>query len=215
MEKATRILVANRPKLMRDVVLATLSDQPGIEIVGEVSDETQILGQVQATLPDLLVIGLDEPEQRPAICDLVLRDHPGLRILAIASRRDRSICYWASFDIHSDDVEASTDGILSAVRNAPHTPRGRLCEDAQSRRNKVHDSGEKQVGMAVARVARVWPALWRTTKLHNNDENRIQRPRRLAARIPSSWKSKMRSMWRLPPTRYEECWPRIQACWWN
>ena len=38
MEKATRILVANRPKLMRDVVLATLSDQPGIEIVGEVSD---------------------------------------------------------------------------------------------------------------------------------------------------------------------------------
>jgi DNA-binding NarL/FixJ family response regulator len=97
MEKATRILVANRPKLMRDVVLATLSDQPGIEIVGEVSDETQILGQVQATL----------------------RDHPGLRILAIASRRDRSICYWASFDIHSDDVEASTDGILSAVRNTP------------------------------------------------------------------------------------------------
>ena len=77
MEKATRILVANRPKLMRDVVLATLSDQPGIEIVGEVSDETQILRQVQATLPDLLVIGLDEPEQRPAICDLVLRDHPG------------------------------------------------------------------------------------------------------------------------------------------
>ena len=61
MEKATRILVANRPKLMRDVVLATLSDQPGIEIVGEVSDETQILGQMQATLPDLLVIGLDEP----------------------------------------------------------------------------------------------------------------------------------------------------------
>jgi chemotaxis response regulator CheB len=119
MEKATRILVANRPKLMRDVVLATLSDQPGIEIVGEVSDETQILGQVQATLPDLLVIGLDEPEQRPAICDVVLRDYPGLRILAIASRRDRSICYWASFDIHSDDVEASTDGILNAARNAP------------------------------------------------------------------------------------------------
>ena len=43
------------------MVLATLSDQPGIEIVGEVSDETQILGQMQATLPDLLVIGLDEP----------------------------------------------------------------------------------------------------------------------------------------------------------
>jgi chemotaxis response regulator CheB len=121
MEKSTRILVANRPRLMREVILATLSDQPGIEIVGEVSDETQILPQVEATLPDLLVIGLDEPENRPAICDLVLREHPAVRILAIASRKDRTICYWASFDIHSDDVEASTDGILSAVRNAPHS----------------------------------------------------------------------------------------------
>jgi DNA-binding NarL/FixJ family response regulator len=121
MEKATRILVANRPKLMREVILATLSDQPGIEIVGEVSDETQILQQVHATLPDLLVIGLDEPEHRPAICDLVLREHPDVRILAIASRKDRTICYWASFDIHSDDIEASTEGILGAVRNAPHS----------------------------------------------------------------------------------------------
>jgi DNA-binding NarL/FixJ family response regulator len=121
MEKATRILVANRPKLMREAVLATLSDQPGIEIVGEVSDETQTLPQVEATLPDLLVIGLDEPEQRPAICELVLRDHPSVRILAIASQKDRTICYWASFDIHSDDVEASTDGILSAVRSTPRS----------------------------------------------------------------------------------------------
>ncbi len=126
MEKVTRILVANRPKLMREVVLATLSDQAGIEIVGEVSDETQILPQVQATLPDLLVIGLDEPEHRPTICDLVLREYPAVRILAIASRKDRTICYWASFDIHSDDIEASTDGILNAVRSAHPSSRSAL-----------------------------------------------------------------------------------------
>jgi DNA-binding NarL/FixJ family response regulator len=119
MEKATRILVANRPKLMREVIVATLAGQPGIEIVGEVSEEAQILNEVQATLPDLLVIALDETESRPAICDQVLREHPELRIIAVASRKDRTICYWASFDIHSNDVEASADGILSAVRNIP------------------------------------------------------------------------------------------------
>src|SRR5215469_4348444 len=63
MERATRILVANSPKLMRDVILAALVDQPGIEIVGEVSDEAEIVRQVQATLPDLLVIAL-EPTAR-------------------------------------------------------------------------------------------------------------------------------------------------------
>ena len=56
MRYATRILVANRPRLMREVILAALTGQPNIEIVGEVADERDILDQVRATLPDLLVI---------------------------------------------------------------------------------------------------------------------------------------------------------------
>ena len=50
MDKPIRVLVANRPKLMRDLILATLADEPGIEIVGEVSDEMEIAGEVQRTL---------------------------------------------------------------------------------------------------------------------------------------------------------------------
>src|SRR5271165_3015904 len=103
MDKATRILVANTPRLMREVVVATLAEQPNIEIVGEVSDETEIFDRVQATLPDLLIIALDETEMRPAICDRVLGRFPGVRIIAVASRSDRTICYWASSDILSKD----------------------------------------------------------------------------------------------------------------
>jgi DNA-binding NarL/FixJ family response regulator len=117
MEKPTRILVANRPKLMREVILAALADQPDIEIVGEVSEEAEIADQVRAKLPDLLVIALDESEQRPAICERVLRDHPALRIIAVASRKDRTLYFWASFDIHCADIESSAQGILSAVHD--------------------------------------------------------------------------------------------------
>jgi chemotaxis response regulator CheB len=117
MDKATRILVANTPKLMREVVVATLADQPGIEIVGEVSDETEILPRVHATLPDLVFVALDETGMRPQICDRVLREYPGVRVIAVASREDRTICYWASFNIHSNDIEASPQGILNAIRN--------------------------------------------------------------------------------------------------
>lgn len=123
MAKATRILVANRPKLMRDVVLAALAGQPGIEIVGEVSDEAEILTQVRDTRPDLLVIALDEAELRPAICDRALQEYPGLRIIAVASRKDRTLYFWASFDIHCADIETSTAGILDAVHNAPELGR--------------------------------------------------------------------------------------------
>ena len=117
MRYATRILVANRPRLMREVIVAALTGQPNIEIVGEVADERDILDQVRATLPDLLVIALDESEERPAICDRVLRDHPQLRVIAVASRKDRTLCYWASFDIHCADIESSAAGMLSAVQN--------------------------------------------------------------------------------------------------
>jgi hypothetical protein len=85
--------------------------------VGEVSDERDILEQVRATLPDLLVIALDDSEIRPAICDSVLREHPQLRVIAVASRKDRTLYYWASFDIHCADIESSAAGILGAVQN--------------------------------------------------------------------------------------------------
>lgn len=117
MDKMLRVLVANQPRLMRELIVATLADQTGIEIVGEVSDETAIPEQVSQTLPDLVVIALDEPGKRPYICDTILRKHPDLRVLAVASQQNRSICYWASFDIHSDDIEPSEAGILNVVKN--------------------------------------------------------------------------------------------------
>jgi DNA-binding NarL/FixJ family response regulator len=117
MNKVVRILVANRPKLMRELILATLADEPGVEIVGEVADDADIPEYVHRTHPDLLVIALDEPGSRPQVCDTVLRDHPEVRIIAVAANQNRSIGYWMSMDIHSDDIETSEAGILNAVRS--------------------------------------------------------------------------------------------------
>jgi DNA-binding NarL/FixJ family response regulator len=116
MERPIRVLVANRPKLMRELILSTLSDEPGVEIVGEVGDESEVPERVNLTSPDLVVVALDEPGERPAICDTLLREHPGLRIIAVAFQQNRTIFYWASFDIHSSEIEASEQGIINAVR---------------------------------------------------------------------------------------------------
>jgi chemotaxis response regulator CheB len=124
MDRSIRILVANRPKLMRELILATLADEPGVEIVGEVSDEAEIRERVNQTSPDLLLIALDEPTKRPTICDRLLRDHPELRIIAVASQQNCSVFYWASFDIHSSEIEPSEQGILNAVRNITPTGAG-------------------------------------------------------------------------------------------
>ena len=116
MDKTIRILVANHSKLMREAILAAFADQADLEIVGEVSDEAEIQERVNQTSPDLLVVTLDSPGKRPAICDTVLTAHPQMRIIAVSSAQNRSIYYWASLQIQSKTIEPSEQGMLTAVR---------------------------------------------------------------------------------------------------
>jgi len=117
MEKAIRVLVANRPRLMRELILTTFADQPDIEVVGEVTDDSQILENVKKTSPNFVVIAFDQPEGRPPICDDLLREHPEVRIIAVAPKQNYIVYYWASLDIHSSEIEASEEGMLNALRS--------------------------------------------------------------------------------------------------
>lgn len=116
MTRNVRVLVANRPRLIRELLLATISDQPDIEVVGEVQNEADILCAVEQEQPDFLIVALDNPQSRPAVCDILLEKFPNMKILALAPERNSSVFYWASIDIHSFDVEASEEGILGVLR---------------------------------------------------------------------------------------------------
>jgi chemotaxis response regulator CheB len=116
MENLIRVLVVSGPRLMRELILTTFSDQPDIEIVGEVADEAELLESVERANPDFVVIAQDRLGERPAVCDTVLRRHPDIRIIAVAPHDNYSIYYWASLDIHSRDVEASEEALLGVLR---------------------------------------------------------------------------------------------------
>jgi chemotaxis response regulator CheB len=116
MERQIRVLVANSPKLMREVIIETFVDQPDIIIVGEVAEDGDLLTQVEETRPDFLFIALDNPEKRPSVCDTILRIHPEISIIAVAAHTNRSVRYWASLDIHSSVMEASEEAILGVMR---------------------------------------------------------------------------------------------------
>ena len=118
MTKTFRILMANQPKLMRELLVEMLEEESWIEIVGEVARESEIRELVRKTAPDLLVVTAGEPGIRPAICEELLKEFPSLRIIAVAPHENYTVCYWASLDIHSDDVETSERGFLGAVKNA-------------------------------------------------------------------------------------------------
>jgi len=112
-----RVLVANRPRLMRELVVATISDQPDIEIVGVLEEESTILKAVEEVHPDFLIITLDRSETRPLICDSLLTRFPQICILALAPDRDSTMFYWATQNIRSSRVENSEEGILGILRD--------------------------------------------------------------------------------------------------
>jgi chemotaxis response regulator CheB len=123
MEKAIRVLVANRPRLLRETILTTFADQPDIEIVGEVADESEIMECVKKTLPNFVVIALDQPGSRPRVCDELFREHPEVRVIAVAPAKNFIVYYWASLDIHCSNIEASEEGMLNALRGSMVTDR--------------------------------------------------------------------------------------------
>jgi hypothetical protein len=119
MANQIRVLVANHPRLLRELILTTFADQPDNEIVGEIDEEAAIPETVKKTLPDFLVIAQDNPNSRPNVCDIVLREHPLLRIIAVAPDENYSVHYWALVEIRSNNIEASEEGILGTLRSSP------------------------------------------------------------------------------------------------
>ena len=117
--KRVRVLVANRPRLMRELVLAVIADQPDIEVIGEVHDESELAGTVEEVQPDVLILALEDANKRVAQCGFLLGRYPQMKILALAPEQNRGLFYWAVVDVRTKPLESSEAGILSALRNCP------------------------------------------------------------------------------------------------
>ena len=117
--KRVRVLVANRPRLMRELVLAVITDQPDIEVVGELQNENELAEAVEEAQPDILILALDDADKRVAQCGFLLGRYPQMKILALAPEKNRGMFYWATVDVRTKPLESSEAGILRALRDRP------------------------------------------------------------------------------------------------
>lgn len=113
-----RVLVANRPRLMRELILATIADQPDIEVMAEIEEDCEIMRVVRESQPHFVIIALDTSGQRPLICDELLEQYPRMKILAVAPDRNDSMFFWSVVEIRSAAIENSEEGILAALRSS-------------------------------------------------------------------------------------------------
>jgi len=114
--KRIRVLVANQPRLMRELTMATIVDQPDIELVGEVGNQDDLTDAVEHSRPDVLVLAMDEKDKYRVQCGFLLGRYPEMRIIALAPEQNRAQFYWAFVNISSTALESSEAGILAAIR---------------------------------------------------------------------------------------------------
>ena len=114
--KPIRVLVANRPRLSRELLVATISEQPDIEIVGEIQLESEIQGELERLQPNFLIVALPKSRRLPDVCHSILKSHPEVKVIAIAPDLTTSMFYWTSLLIQSNPFEASEDGVLQVLR---------------------------------------------------------------------------------------------------
>jgi len=97
--KRVRVLVANRPRLMRELVLAVIADQPDIDVIGEIHDESELAEAIEEAQPDALIIALDDADRHIAQCGFLLGRYPQMKILALAPERNQGKFYWVTVDV--------------------------------------------------------------------------------------------------------------------
>lgn len=117
--KRIRVLIANQPRLMRELIMTTIADQPDIDLVGEIDKQTNLTDAVEQSRPDVLILTLDERDKYRAQCGFLLGRYPEMRILALAPHENRAQLFWAVVDIRSKALESSEAAILDAVRQKP------------------------------------------------------------------------------------------------
>jgi len=120
--KPIRVLAGNRPRQIRALVIDTISDQPDMEVVGEVQEESAVVTVLDHTQPGPLILELERHDPRRDFCPSILQGRSQVKIIAIAPDRNSSICGGDSLRLQSIQIAASEAGVLNALQGTTQPP---------------------------------------------------------------------------------------------
>jgi chemotaxis response regulator CheB len=87
-----RVLLAEIPSMMCDIVREAVAHEPDMVVVGEGADRDGVLGALAAQRADVVIIGTSDPEQA-ALPFKLLERSPGVKILMLAMNGRRAMMY--------------------------------------------------------------------------------------------------------------------------
>jgi DNA-binding NarL/FixJ family response regulator len=119
MEKI-RVLLANRPRIMREVVRNIIEHQPDMEIVGKVLDPLEVLFIAKEKQVDAVVVAFGDSEES-GLSSHLFTECPNVRIVGLVSSSNAAfieqLCPW-----RKEIMDPSVDHVLGALRHAVQDP---------------------------------------------------------------------------------------------
>ncbi|PSB24754.1 response regulator transcription factor [Stenomitos frigidus] len=109
------VLLAIQPRMLSAVVGGMVERQPDMDVVGEVSDHSELGVAIPATGAQVVIMTSGDAEREPGICRDLLAEYPQLKIMALSAAGDTAFLYQlGAKPERMDDVGEAA--ILSAIR---------------------------------------------------------------------------------------------------
>lgn len=112
------------PRLLREIVVSSLSRQEGLEVVDAAGAGIDLSGLLNETGCQVLMLSRASAELSPAE-ELLLRGRPGLRILALDAEGRQAALYESASDARPRKLylaDVSMEGLVSAIRASVALP---------------------------------------------------------------------------------------------
>ena len=116
LNQQSRILLANKPGLLREIFKHAFQRYPDVEIVGEINNSEDISSKIRASQADLVLVPLQRDGSLPDFVKLIVRNYPGIGILAISADGSQAKAMWGE-NSRDDLANSSLQELMNMVRS--------------------------------------------------------------------------------------------------
>ena len=140
----TRILLAHMPHMLRSIIRDIVSDEPDMEVVGELAGQAGLPAMIEQTGATFVIVGHEGQDLPEALREL-FPFRPSARILAVAGEGRTGILY----ELRPQRVpigELSASRLLAAIRGVGHSMLAHPDTDQQPDHHGEADRGGDPAG---------------------------------------------------------------------
>lgn len=111
-----RVILANQPRLLREMLRRVISKAPDIHVIGETGDSATLCHLIAHRDAHWVVLSLNPDGGIPALANTLLAENPGIKVIAVAADGSLVKVYWTEAqERHFADL--SLTGFLGVMRD--------------------------------------------------------------------------------------------------